>query len=79
MMEPSEQKYQWGQRVIASTDLFNDGTYPEFQPEELLVRTGEAGEVLNIGRHVDSNTTVYLVEFQERRVVGCLEHEISAV
>jgi hypothetical protein len=31
-----------------------------------------------VGAHVESNTTVYLVEFSENRIVGCLEDEIAA-
>jgi nitrogen fixation protein NifZ len=29
--------------------------------------------------HTDSNTPIYLVEFTERLVVGCLEEEIEPV
>lgn len=28
-MEPREPKFQWGERVLASFDLYNDGSYPQ--------------------------------------------------
>jgi nitrogen fixation protein NifZ len=76
-MEPTQPKYQWGQRVRASLDLFNDGSFPEQPLEALLVKTGDAGEVVQVGMHVETNRPVYLVEFAPNRVVGCLEDEIA--
>lgn len=78
MIEPREAKYQWGQRIVATVDLLNDGTYPEREPEALLVSTGTQGEIVNVGYHEELNLPVYLVEFQEGGVVvGCLEEEIT--
>lgn len=76
MMDPREPKYQWGQRVHAVIDLYNDGSYPEQAADGLLVRSGEPGEIVQIGTHVESNTAVYMVEFGTQQVVGCLEEEI---
>lgn len=80
MIESRQAKYQWGQRVVAGIDLINDGTYPECEGNALLVAQGTMGEVVQIGRHADSDTPVYIVEFatagQGDRVVGCLEEEI---
>lgn len=70
-------KYQWGQRVRAAGDLFNDGTFPDAPVDALLVQAGDAGEIVQVGTHVDSNTVIYLVAFAETRVVGCFEDEIS--
>ena len=70
-------RYQWGQRVRACQDLFNDGSYPEREAEELLVAEGATGEIVQVGEHVESNTPVYLVEFGESRIVGCFEQEIA--
>ncbi len=39
---------------------------------------GQIGEIAQVGTHTESNTPVYLVEFGERRVVGCLEEELAA-
>lgn len=76
MIESQAPKYQWGQRVAASQDLINDGTFPDCAPDALLVRMGENGEIVQVGRHEASNTPVYLVEFGDNRVVGCFEEEI---
>lgn len=77
MIEPRTPKYQWGQRVRALADLYNDGSYPEHPPQALLVRAGDAGEIVQVGAHVESSTPVYLVEFGASHVVGCLEEEIA--
>jgi len=69
-------RYEWGQRVQALTNLFNDGTYPEQPENALLVCEGEEGEVVQIGRHVESGIPVYMVEFSSRRVIGCTEQEL---
>lgn len=79
MMEPAEPKFQWGQRVRASMDLLNDGSFPEQPADALLAGSGEVGEIVQVGTHVESNTPVYLVEFGPNRVVGCLESEIVAL
>ncbi len=73
----AEARYDWGMRVRATTDLVNDGSYPDRADDELLVKTGEVGEIVNIGAHVETETTVYLVEFSPQLVVGCLEEEIE--
>jgi nitrogen fixation protein NifZ len=77
MMEMSAPHYEWGQRVQAAADLFNDGSYPEKPSEALLVQNGEAGEVVQVGRHTDSGTVVYMVEFERNRIVGCVEQELE--
>ena len=79
MMEPVVPKFQWGQRVQALADLYNDGSFPECPAEALLVRAGDDGEIVQVGTHTEWNTAVYLVEFGPQRVVGCLEHEIASV
>jgi nitrogen fixation protein NifZ len=76
MMDANAARYMWGQRVQAAEDLFNDGTYPEQPLEALLVQSGETGEIVQIGKHTDSGTVVYMVEFARSRVVGCLEPEL---
>jgi nitrogen fixation protein NifZ len=70
-------RYEWGQRVQAVADLFNDGSFPEQPPEALLVQSGESGEIVQVGRHTDSGTIVYMVEFSASRVVGCFETELT--
>jgi nitrogen fixation protein NifZ len=77
MTETISPRYEWGQRVLAAADLFNDGSYPDQPPEALLVGNGEAGEIVQIGQHTDSKTVVYMVEFALNRVVGCFEQELA--
>ena len=76
-METCAPRYEWGQSVLAATDLFNDGSYPEAPSEALLIQSGEAGEVVQVGRHTESETVVYMVEFASNRVVGCFENELA--
>ncbi len=76
MIEPEAPKFQRGQRVSAAGDLFNDGSFPDRPPEALLVKTGDQGEIVQVGTHTETGTYIYLVEFGERLVVGCLEGEI---
>lgn len=76
MIEPRLPKYQWGQRVKAVIDLRNDGTFPHAAHEALLVGIGDQGEIVQVGTHTEANLPIYLVEFGERLVVGCLEEEI---
>ncbi len=71
-------KYQWGQRVQAVEDLFNDGSYPDQPLDVLLVKSGDTGEVVNIGTIEETKRPLYLVEFDGTRlVVGCLEEELA--
>jgi nitrogen fixation protein NifZ len=72
-------KYQWGQRVKAMIDLFNDGSFPNRPDKALLVGIGDPGEIVQVGQHTEANMPVYLVEFGEQLVVGCLEEEISPI
>ena len=77
MMEAGKQRFEWGQRVEAVVDLFNDGSYPERPSKALLVAVGDAGEIVQVGRHVDSGSFVYMVEFALNQVVGCMEPELT--
>jgi nitrogen fixation protein NifZ len=79
MIEPRLPVYQWGQRVKALTDLYNDGSFPDVPAQSVLVKSGDGGEIVQVGTHTESNTPVYLVEFGERLVVGCFEEEIAPV
>lgn len=81
MMDPGSgnpPRFQWGQRVQAVEDLYNDGSYPDKPLDVLLVKSGEAGEVVNIGTIEETKRPLYLVEFDGTRlVVGCLEEELA--
>ncbi len=81
MMDPGggyAPKFQWGQRVQAVEDLYNDGSYPDQPLDVLLVRTGNSGEIVNIGMIEETKRPLYLVEFDGTRlVIGCLEEELA--
>jgi nitrogen fixation protein NifZ len=70
-------KFQWGQIVSATSDIYNDGSFPNAPADALLVEAGAKGEIVKVGTHVESNTHVYLVDFKESIVVGCFEGEID--
>lgn len=69
--------FDWGQRVQAAADLFNDGSYPEEPVDALLVRAGESGEIVQVGSHIESGKVVYMVEFAADRLIGCFEPELT--
>ncbi|MHB1022662.1 MAG: nitrogen fixation protein NifZ [Acidobacteriaceae bacterium] len=75
-METNNPRFEWGQRVQAAKNLFNDGSYPERPTNALLVREGEAGEVVQVGMHIESRTVVYKVEFALNLIIGCFELEL---
>lgn len=79
MLDVREPKYQWGQPVVAAADLRNDGSYPDATDDALLVAAGTRGEIVQTGMHEESHTPVYLVEFPDGKVVGCLEEELAPV
>jgi nitrogen fixation protein NifZ len=62
--------------VKAQADLRNDGTFPDASLDALLVSVGDVGEIVQVGTHTEANMPIYLVEFSEKLVVGCLEEEI---
>lgn len=70
-------RFDWGQRVQAAKDLFNDGSYPEQPKDALLVRKGDSGEIVQVGRQVESGAVVYMVEFALDQVIGCFELELT--
>ncbi|HYD64371.1 nitrogen fixation protein NifZ [Azospirillum sp.] len=74
---PREPIYDWGMRVTAAADLFNDGSHPHAAPGALLVPKGTPGEVARVGRTEDGNIPVYAVEFPGGVLVGCFEEELT--
>lgn len=79
MIDQREPKYQWGQPVQALIDLLNDGSYPDLELDAMLAPNGSKGEIVQVGMHTEANVPIYLVEFPDGRVVGCLEEEIGPV
>lgn len=78
MMTPDKPNFEWGQRVKATVNLLNDGSYPERVSDAQLVSAGATGEVVQVGRHIESGAFVYMVEFAANQVVGCLETELAS-
>ncbi|MGC9215418.1 nitrogen fixation protein NifZ [Acidithiobacillus sp.] len=79
MMDLRLPRFDWGLRVWACDDIFNDGTYPGEAEGALLVAKDSPGEIVRVGHHEESNMPLYLVEFANGMVVGCLEEEILPV
>jgi nitrogen fixation protein NifZ len=77
MNAPLHPRFDWGQRVQAARDLFNDGSYPEHPADSLLVREGDPGEIVQMGRQIESGAVVYMVEFALDQVIGCFEPELT--
>ncbi len=82
MMDIREPVFGWGEAVLATLDLVNDGSFPGVAPETVLAAKGTRGEIVNVGHHADSNQPVYLVEFPREGaggplVVGCFEDELE--
>ena len=78
MKEPRMPIYQWGQTVFVEQDLANDGSYPGFPPEAVLVKSGTKGQIVQVGHHEEANIPIYLVEFEGGHVIGCFEEEIHS-
>jgi len=76
MMKTDDHIFRLGQRVRAAENLFNDGTYSEQTAHAMLVKRGEAGDVVGVTRNADTGARVYLVEFAFNQIVGCLEWEL---
>lgn len=54
-----------GDIVFAACDIYNDGSFPDREMNELLVASGTRGIVLNQGHLEDNeNQEVFLVQFQ---------------
>lgn len=79
MAEPREPKFQWGQPIMATANLINDGSYPDAPLDALLASQGTRGEIVNVGLVEETGEPVYLVEFPDGKVVGVFEEEISPV
>ena len=69
-------KYQWGNQVVAVSDIINDGSYPNKAEGELIVSKGEIGRVRQIGQDEEQTTYIYIVEFGDK-LVGCFEDELD--
>lgn len=76
MVEPRQAKYPWGLEVVATVDLYNDGSLPDVPDDQLLIAAGGPGEIVQIGHHTEANQPLYMVDFG-LVVLGCTEDEIQ--
>ncbi|WP_342724065.1 nitrogen fixation protein NifZ [Bradyrhizobium sp. B097] len=79
MTEPCFPKYRRGQRVKTAVDIINDGSFPNTEPEGVLLGAGATGEIIRVAIHTEANVPIYTVDFGERLLVGCLEEEITVL
>lgn len=76
MQDLREPKYPWGLAVVATTELYNDGSLPDVPEDGLLVAAGGPGEIVQVGHHQQANVPIYMVDFGVA-VLGCFEEEIA--
>lgn len=76
MFEPRAPKYREGQEVRATVDLYNDGSHPDAEEDQLLIVAGGPGEIVQVGHVKEANAPLYMVDFG-LSVLGCLEEEIE--
>ncbi|MGY4412358.1 nitrogen fixation protein NifZ [Bradyrhizobium sp. LB7.1] len=79
MTEPRVPKYRSGQRVTTAVNLINDESVAAAPPDGILVGAGAIGEIVRVAMHTEASVPIYLVDFGERLVVGCLEEEITVL
>ena len=75
MIDIRQAKFQWGQEVRAAVDLYNDGSLPGADEDQLVVAAGGPGEIVQVGHHTEANVPLYMVDFGIG-VIGCLEEEL---
>lgn len=69
-------RWQCGDGVRLIRNVKNDGTYPNMDVGDALVRRGSVGYVVDIGTFLQDQI-IYSVHFlNEGRIVGCREEEL---
>lgn len=76
MIDQRLPRYQWGQHVKVAVTFSATAPFPKRRPTGSLSVPATSARPLTSERTQDVNLTIYLVEFGERLVVGCLE-EVS--
>ncbi|MCK1738348.1 nitrogen fixation protein NifZ [Bradyrhizobium sp. 138] len=79
MTEPRVPKYRSGQLVKTAVNLINDESVATAPPDGILVGAGAIGEIVRVAMHTEASVPIYLVDFGERLIVGCLEEEIAVL
>ncbi len=80
---------QPGDTVLASKDIFNDGSFPDTEESQLLVKSGTRGVIINQGYlEENENREVFLVKFEFESEsttnelgppIGCWPEDIRAI
>jgi nitrogen fixation protein NifZ len=71
-------EFDYGDSLRITRNVRNDGTYPNMEVGELLVRRGSVGTVIEIGTFLQDQV-IYSVHFLDiDRIVGCREEELIA-
>ncbi|MGY3033703.1 hypothetical protein ACVIIV_002873 [Bradyrhizobium sp. USDA 4354] len=42
-----------------------------------MLAAGATGEIINVAIHTEANLPIYIVDFGEQLLIGCLEEEIT--
>ena len=82
-------KYQLqvGDAITAKHDILNDGSFPEYEENELIIKAGTRGVVINFG-HLEDNEDqeVFLVKFEASDEsaelgppIGCWPEDIEVI
>lgn len=71
--------FAYGQKVVSTKQVRNDGTYPGMEIGEILVRKGDVGYVASIGTFLQ-RYWIYGVDFPETgRKVGMRARELKSL
>ncbi|WFU71580.1 nitrogen fixation protein NifZ [Bradyrhizobium sp. CB2312] len=65
-------KYWRGERAKTAVDLVNDHSFPDTEPEGVLLAAGVSGEIINVAINTEANVPIYVVEFGKQLLIGCL-------
>lgn len=79
----SDTRYQPGELVFCTADIYNDGGIPDLPAAALLAQTGTRGVIVKAG-HIEETPSIeiYLVRFEGADAVlgppvGCLGEELT--
>lgn len=69
--------FDYGQKVVSTKNVRNDGTYPGIEVGEILVRKGDVGYVASIGTFLQ-RFYIYGIDFPDTgRLVGMRAKELK--
>ena len=79
MMDLRPPRFDWGLRVLAGDDIFNDGTFTGAEVGEVIVKKGDVGFIISIGTYLQQ-FYIYGVDFYERgHLVGMKGRELEMI